>query len=160
MLFKENVPPDCGCTVNIDPFYGNSKNRILIRYSDVLLFKAEALIELGQYQAALPLINQVRERAASSNSFTGSYAGNSLIHKYEPGVNCTWNQDFARKALRWERRLEFAMEGSRFFDLVRWGITTETMNTYYARKNQKILLLQAGFDHGIEEYCPNSSCPS
>lgn len=152
---KENVPPDCGCTVNIDPFYGNSKNRILIRYSDVLLIKAEALIEMGQYQAALPLINQVRERAAASNNFTGSYAGNNLIHKYEPGVNCTWNQDFARKALRWERRLEFAMEGSRFFDLVRWGITAETMNSYYAvEKTKRAFYSQAGFDHGIEEYCP------
>ncbi len=152
---KENVPPDCGCTVNIDPFYGNSKNRILIRYSDVLLIKAEALIELGQYQAALPLINQVRERASASNSFTGSYAGNNLINKYEPGVNCTWSQDFARKALRWERRLEFAMEGSRFFDLVRWGIAAETMNSYYAvEKTKRAFYSQAGFDHGIEEYCP------
>lgn len=152
---KENVPPDCGCTVNIDPFYGNSKNRILIRYSDVLLIKAEALIEMGQYQAALPLINQVRERASASNSFTGSYANNNLIHKYEPGVNCTWDQEFARKALRWERRLEFAMEGSRFFDLVRWGITAETMNSYYAvEKTKRAFYSQAGFDHGIEEYCP------
>lgn len=152
---KENVPPDCGCTVNIDPFYGNSKNRILIRYADVLLIKAEALIEMGQHQAALPLINQVRERASASNNFTGSYAINNLIHKYEPGVNCTWDQEFARKALRWERRLEFAMEGSRFFDLVRWGIAAETMNSYYAvEKTKRAFYSQAGFDHGIEEYCP------
>ncbi|MET3037559.1 RagB/SusD family nutrient uptake outer membrane protein [Chryseobacterium sp. NRRL B-14859] len=152
---KENVPPGCGCTVNIDPFYGNSKNRILIRYSDVLLIKAEALIEMGQHQAALPLINQVRERAAASTHFTGSYTSNNFIHQYEPGVNCTWNQDFARKALRWERRLEFAMEGSRFFDLVRWGITAETMNSYYAvEKTKRTYYSQAGFDHGKEEYCP------
>jgi len=152
---KENVPVGCGCTVNVDPFYGNSKNRIIIRYSDVLLMKAEALIELGQSNEALPLINQVRQRAANSTVLTGSYTSNNLISKYEPGVNCTWNQDFARKALRWERRMEFAMEGSRFFDLVRWGTTAGTMNTYYSgEKTKRSYYSQAGFDHGIEEYCP------
>ncbi|MGC4128132.1 MAG: RagB/SusD family nutrient uptake outer membrane protein [Bergeyella sp.] len=152
---KENVPVDCGCTVNLDPFYGNSKNRIVIRYSDVLLIKAEALIELGQYTDALPLINQVRARAAASTVLTGSYTSNNVISQYEPGVNCTWTQDFARTALRWERRLEFAMEGSRFFDLVRWGITSTTMNTYYStEKTKRSYYSDAGFDHGIEEYCP------
>lgn len=152
---KENVPVGCGCTVNIDPFYGNSKNRIIIRYSDVLLMKAEALIELGRSTEALPLINQVRQRASESTILTGSYTSNNLISKYEPGVNCTWNQDFARKALRWERRMEFAMEGFRFFDLVRWGVTSQTMNSYYAtEKTKRSYYSQAGFDHGIEEYCP------
>lgn len=152
---KENVPPGCSCSVNIDPFYGNSKNRIIIRYSDVLLIKAEALIEMGQQQAALPLINQVRKRAAASNHFTGGYTDNNLIHEYEPGVNCVWSLDFARKALRWERRMEFAMEGSRFFDLVRWGIATETMNSYFAvEKTKRSYYSEAAFDHGKEEYCP------
>lgn len=152
---KENVPVGCGCTVNLDPFYANSKNRIIIRYSDVLLMKAEALIELGQQDAALPLINQVRSRAGSSTVLTGSYTSNNLISQYEPGVNCTWSQDFARKALRWERRMEFAMEGNRFFDLVRWGNATETLNSFYAvEKTRRSYYSQAGFDHGIEEYCP------
>lgn len=152
---KENVPVGCSCSVNVDPFYGNSKNRIIIRYSDVLLMKAEALIEMGQQDAALPLINQVRSRAGASTVLTGSYTSNNLISKYEPGVNCTWSQDFARKALRWERRMEFAMEGNRFFDLVRWGNTAETLNSYYAvEKTRRSYYSQAGFDHGIEEYCP------
>ena len=117
--------------------------------------KAEALIELGQASQALPLINQVRQRAANSTVLTGSYTSNNFISKYEPGVNCTWNQDFARKALRWERRMEFAMEGSRFFDLVRWGVAAGTMNTYYSgEKTKRTYYSQAGFDHGIEEYCP------
>lgn len=117
--------------------------------------KAEALIELNQINEALPLINQVRQRAANSTLLTGNYTSNNLISKYQPGVNCTWNQEFARKALRWERRMEFAMEGSRFFDLVRWGVATGTMNTYYAvEKTKRFYYSQAGFDHGIEEYCP------
>ena len=51
--------------------------------------------------------------------------------------------------------MEFAMEGSRFFDLVRWGITAPTMNAYYSgEKWKRTYYNQAGFDHGIEEYCP------
>lgn len=152
---KENVPADCGCTVNIDPFYGNSKNRIIIRYSDVLLMKAEALIEMGQPLAALPLINQVRARAAASTTLTGSYTSNNLISQYQPGVNCTWTQDYARQALRYERRLEFAMEGNRFFDLVRWGVAEPVMNTYFAtEKTRRSYYAQANFTHGIAEFCP------
>lgn len=152
---KENVPPDCSCFVNIDPFYGNSKNRIVIRYADVLLMRAEALIELGQQNEALPLINEVRARAAKSTTLTSSYTSNNSISEYVDGENCNWSQDFARQALRWERRLEFAMEGNRFFDLVRWGIATETLNTYYTEeKTKRSYYSDAGFDHGKEEYLP------
>lgn len=152
---KENVAPDCGCFVNIDPFYGNSKNRIVIRYADILLMRAEAYIELGQYMEALPLINEVRTRAAASTTLTGDYTTNNLIATYQDGVNCTWTQDFARQALRWERRLEFAMEGSRFFDLVRWGTAAETMNAYYAEeKTKRAYYTEANFDAHKEEYCP------
>lgn len=152
---KENVAPDCSCYVNIDPFYGNSKNRIVIRYADMLLMRAEALIELGRQNEALPLINEIRARAAKSTTLTSSYTSNNFINEYEDGVNCNWTQDFARQALRWERRLEFAMEGNRFFDLVRWGIATETLNTYYTEEKTKVSYYQdAGFDQGKEEYCP------
>ncbi len=152
---KENVPVGCNCTVNIDPFYGNAKNRIQIRYADVLLMRAEALIETGQQDQALPLINQVRNRAANSTGLISGYATNTNISPYINGQNCTWTQDFARQALRWERRLEFAMEGSRFFDLVRWGIADEVMNTYYAgEKSKRAYYNDAYFDRNKEEYCP------
>lgn len=151
---KENVAPSCSCVVNIDPFYGNSKNRIQIRYADVLLFRAEALIELGQQAEALPLINEVRNRAAQSTGRL-TYVTNFKINPYVDGVNCTWTQDFARKALRFERRLEFAMEGSRFFDLVRWGVTEEVMNTFYeGEKSKRSYYSDAHFDAEKEEYCP------
>ncbi|MFD0990337.1 RagB/SusD family nutrient uptake outer membrane protein [Mariniflexile jejuense] len=152
---KENVSPNCGsCFVNIDPFYGNSKNRIQIRYADVLLMRAEALIELGQFNDALPIINQIRNRASQSTGFIG-YANNLNVSPYINGVNCTWTQDFARQALRWERRLEFAMEGSRFFDLVRWGIAAETLNKYYLEEKDEVEYYSgAKFDSAREEYCP------
>ncbi len=151
---KENVDPSCDCFVNIDPFYGNTKNRALIRYADVVLFRAEALIELGRQNEALPLINQIRERAQKSVNFI-SYAPNLDISLYQPGVNCTWNQDFARQALRWERRLEFAMEGSRFFDLVRWGIAANVMSDFFKTESNRISYYKnAQFTKNKNEYIP------
>lgn len=152
---KENVAPDCDCFVNIDPFYGNSKNRIQIRYADVILMRAEALIELGRHKEALPLINQIRNRAGESTTLIDGYATNTKVALYEDGVNCNWTQDFARKAMRFERRLEFAMEGSRFFDLVRWGVAEDVLNTYYEEeKSKRIYYSEAHFDGAAEEYCP------
>lgn len=151
---KENVAPSCSCVVNIDPFYGNSKNRIQIRYADVILMRAEALIELGRQSEALPLINQIRERAAQSTGRL-TYVKNFKINTYVDGSNCNWTQDFARKALRWERRLELAMEGNRFFDLVRWGVTDEVLNKFYNEEKTKRTYYQdAFFDAHKEEYCP------
>ncbi|NDV96867.1 RagB/SusD family nutrient uptake outer membrane protein [Dysgonomonas sp. 521] len=151
---KENVDPSCDCFVNIDPFYGNTKNRALIRYADVVLFRAEALIELGRQGEALPLINQIRERAQKSVDYV-SYAPNLNISLYIPGTNCTWNQDFARQALRWERRLEFAMEGSRFFDLVRWGIAANVMSDFFKTESNRISYYKnAQFTKNKNEYIP------
>lgn len=127
---KENVDPASEYYVKTGPWYANSKNTIVIRYADVLLMRAEALIELNRQAEALPLINQIRNRAKISTNLI-SFASNLNIQPYEDGVNCTWTKDYARKALRWERRLEFAMEGSRFFDLVRWGVADSVMNSYY-----------------------------
>jgi len=152
---KENVSPNCGCVVNIDPFYGNSKNRIQIRYADVLLMRAEALIELGQQAEALAIVNQVRNRAANSTALISGYESNASVSPYIDGVNCTWTQDYARRAMRFERRLELAMEGNRFFDLVRWGVAAEVLNDYYGEeKTKRAYYSDAYFDKNKEEYCP------
>lgn len=151
---KENVDPDCDCFVNIDPFYANSKNRILIRYADVLLMRAEALIELNRQAEALPLINQLRARAGQSTDYI-YYAPEMEIDLYEDGKNCTWTQDFARKAMRWERRLELAMEGNRFFDLVRWGVADSVINEFYKTEALKrSYYANASFEKGKHEYLP------
>lgn len=143
------------------PFMSSSKNWAIIRYSDVLLMKAEALIEMGMQDQALPLINQVRTRAANSTSMLvradGKPTSNYKIGIYQPGVNCTWTQDYARQALRFERRLEFAMEGYRFFDLVRWGIAAEYLNNYFAVEQTRTAHLQgAFFTKNRDEYLPIS----
>ena len=143
----------------VGPFYGSAKNIDIIRYADVLLWQAEALIELGRQDEALPLINQVRARAKNSTQRTrfanGTAPSNYNISEYVNGVNINWTQANARKALQWERRLEFATEGHRFFDLVRWGIAAETLNAYLdVEKTRRTFLSAAKFTKGRDEYLP------
>lgn len=156
---KEQQLPDCSCFLKLGPFIGTSVNIDFIRYADVLLMKAEALIELGRQDEALPLINQVRARAKASTerlkNADGSNPSNYRIEEYIPGTNINWTQENARKALQWERRLEFAMESPRFFDLVRWGIAEETLNAYLAEeKTKRDYLSGAHFTAGRDEYLP------
>ncbi len=159
LSMKETVLPGDAAFKKFPPFMSSGKNWAIIRYADVLLFKAEALIELGRQLEAVPLINQVRQRAANSESLLKQANGNSIsnykIDTYKPGVNCVWTQDYARQALRFERRLEFAMEGYRFFDLVRWGIAAEYMNSYFTvEKTRKSHLQDAVFKKNRDEYMP------
>ena len=138
------------------PFIGSSKNIDIIRYDDVLLIQAEAYIELGQQNMALPLINQIRRRAAASTGRLKKADG-SLPSKYniKEYSSAGWTQDYARKALQWERRLEFATESPRFFDLVRWGIAEKTLNAYIDKeKTRRPFLATAKFTAGRDEYLP------
>jgi starch-binding outer membrane protein, SusD/RagB family len=138
-------------------FMGSAMNFSIIRYDDVLLMQAEALIELNRQLEALPLINLIRNRAKNSTGLlkylNGTYISNYNIQPYVNGVNCNWTKDYARKALQFERRLEFAMEGPRFFDLVRWGIAAETLNKHFSiEKNRFVFLAKANFTKGRDEY--------
>ncbi len=94
---------------------------LIMRYADVLLMYAEAKIELGQIDdSVLDAINQVRARAYGVNS--------SMTDSY-PAVTST-DQATLRKALRIERRMEFAKEGRRYMDLVRWDLAKKALNSY------------------------------
>ena len=150
---KEQQAPDCSCYVKEGPFVGTSKNVDFIRYADVLLWKAEALIQLDRWDEALPIINQIRARAASSTQRPLD-AGASDI--YNVGVYTSFpTKEFAWKALKFERRLEFGMEGPRFFDLVRWGEAEPTLNAYLAEESTKRdFLINASFTAGRDEYYP------
>lgn len=155
---KEQQAADCSCYKKEGPFMGVSKNIDIIRYADVLLMQAEAYIELGQQDMARPLINEVRKRASESTAKTrfadGTAPSNYMISEYD-GSNLAWTQDNARKALQWERRLEFALESPRFFDLVRWGIAEPVLNAYLEKeKTRKDFLNEAHFTAGRDEYFP------
>ncbi|MGM9829628.1 MAG: RagB/SusD family nutrient uptake outer membrane protein [Muribaculaceae bacterium] len=116
------------------PWGASALNFCLIRYADILLLKAEALIETNSsLDTARQLINMVRAKA--DRSIDGSYTPvelNPMKANYYVGQYPAegWNQDYARKAVRMERRLELAMEGNRWFDLVRWGNVLEVVNNY------------------------------
>lgn len=155
---KEQQAADCACYKKEGPFIGTSKNIDIIRYADVLLMQAEAYIELGQPDKARPLINEVRARAAQSTGRTkladGTFPSNYNISEYD-GNNLEWTKENARIALQWERRLEFALESPRFFDLVRWGIAEKTLNAYLAKeKVRRTFLNEAHFTSGRDEYYP------
>ncbi|MFA9391590.1 MAG: RagB/SusD family nutrient uptake outer membrane protein [Prolixibacteraceae bacterium] len=155
---KEAQPADITGFYKNGPFIGTSKNIDIIRYDDVLLMKAEALIELGKQDDARPIINLVRERAASSTTRL-VYSDGSPVSNYKIGLyndsNLAWTQDNARMALRWERRLELALESSRFFDLVRWGIAEQVLNDYLKVEKERRDYLSVGqFTAGRDEYYP------
>ena len=121
----------------------NANNYAFIRYADVLLWAAEAEVEVGDLNRARELVNMVRSRAANPEGFVmradGTPAANYEISTYDD----PWtDKEFARKAVRFERRLELAMEGHRFFDLVRWGIAEQTLDAYLAVESTKRTYLQ------------------
>lgn len=135
---KGMIDPTSADMVKGFPWGASGLNFNLIRYSEVLLWKAEALIESdGDLEVARGLINQVRGKA--KRSIDKFYAPRDIDvtkvnYKVEEYPTTGWTKDYARKALRMERRLELAMEGHRWFDLVRWGVSVEVVNKYYSQE--------------------------
>lgn len=140
-------------------FWGNvttTNNVNLIRYADVLLWAAEVEIEIGDLNKARVYINTVRTRAADQSGWVKKEDGSPAAN-YKTGLyTANWtDQSLARKALRYERMLELAMEGHRFFDLVRWGIADTEINTYLQKeKTLRSYLNGAVFKKGKSEYFP------
>ena len=150
---KDQELPSCSCFRQYLAFFMISRNTDQIRWAEVLLWKAEILIELGRQDEALPIINSLRRRAANSTAWInfpdGSPTGTWVIGEY----TTMGDQDRARQILRKERRLEFAFESKRFFDLVRWGITEEVLDEYFAiERVRRPYLIDANFTSGRDEY--------
>jgi hypothetical protein len=121
-----------------------------------MLWLAECEVEVGDLNKARALVNQLRKRASNPEGFvklaSGQPAGNYVVNEY--AVQWT-DKDEARNAVRVEHRLEFAMEGHRFFDLVRWCIADQTMNNYLTVESTKRTYLRgAAFVKGKHEYYP------
>ena len=164
-----------------------ASNVNLIRYSDLLLWDAECEIEVGNPDQALAYVNMVRNRIANRpetwvyknptafpkgtpdpNFDPASYtykirtipAANYLIKPYPAGAFT--DKNYAMNAIRFERRLEFAMEGMRFFDLQRWNSDTQypmdmsaVLNAYVAVEKTRASIFAvnptASFTKGTNE---------
>lgn len=101
-----------------------------IRYADVLLMYAEALIESGgDKQEAANYINMVRERASNSSRVDKEATSRVMKIANKPLPTVTADSDL-RKAVRHERRVELALEYHRLYDLMRWNSLITTMNEY------------------------------
>jgi len=131
----------------------NANNYRAIRFADILLMRAEVAVEENDLATALTIVNQIRARAATEvvKNADGTPAANYLVKPYAAFAN----QEYARKAVRFERRIELAMEGHRHFDLVRWGNADVVLNAYIAKEKLKRTYLNgAVFVKGKSEYFP------
>jgi len=136
--------------------YVNALNYYIIRYAEVVLWRAEAAVEINKLEEARTLVNQIRNRAATSayvKTLDGS--ANAANYNIKPYSTIWTDQTTARTAVHLENRLEMAMEGHRFFNLVRWGKADTVLNTYLSvEKTRRTHLTNAVFTKGKNEYFP------
>jgi len=135
--------PDIGYFELAHPSRGPLNNR-QIRFSDVLLMYAEANMELGNDAPAIAALNRVRQRVdmPTFGNYSISINGGA---PFSPDL---------RTAIRHERRMELAMEGHRWFDLVRWGIAKQTMDAYAATLSAEERNHKGTFIEGVHELLP------
>ena len=156
---KQNVDPALtdSYLYLCDSQWASSMNRIVLRYADVLLMRAEAQAQLGQTAEAIALVNQIRERAAqmATNSVVSNYPNKYGVHYAVGKYSGSYSKDEAMKIIKMERRLELAMESERFFDLVRWGDAATVLNKYYSTESEKMNFLSGSqFTANKNEYLP------
>lgn len=123
--YSKKRAPWANITSEVDPQWNYETNERMIRYADVLLMCAEAYLQSGTGDP-LPLINDVRERAY-----------------LDPLTSVTMDD------IKLERRLELAMEGHRFFDLVRWGDASTELGElgFEENKNEVFPIPQSEIDN-------------
>ena len=153
---KQNVDPALiGQYLIKGSYWASSMNRIVFRFADVLLMRAEAYAQLGQADEAVKLVNQVRTRAAQSTQMIGNYPSLYGVKFYVTNYKGSYSKEQAIKIVKMERRLEFGMECERFFDLVRWGDAAAVLNKYYAEEVPHCAIYsQAHFTADKDEYLP------
>lgn len=156
VTLKQNVDPALiGEYLIKGSYWASSMNRIVFRYADVLLMRAEAYAQLGQPDQAVNLVNQLRTRAAGSTQMISNYQSAYGVKMYVANYKGTYTKDVAVRMVKMERRLELAMESERFFDLVRWGDAATVINKYYAEEiDNNAFYGEAHFTANKNEYLP------
>ncbi|MCI6197578.1 MAG: RagB/SusD family nutrient uptake outer membrane protein [Prevotella sp.] len=157
---KEVPQRSKGETYN-SPWQAFDMNDYVFRYSDVMLMRAEALIETGKLEEARSIINDIRQRAKNSVAKHIQYAADQCEIALYPDTYFK-DKETARKCLQWERRLELAMENCRYFDLRRWGIASKTLNAYFETEKNDVYdgqtyaqyLKDAHYTPGKNEFYP------
>lgn len=148
---------------------GSAINCIIIRFADVLLMAAECEAQIGSLNTAEQYVNRVRARAANKVGWVYKYnddddplsgfsdvpAANYKVNEYPAGDFAAGGKDYSLNAIYYERKIELAMEGSRFFDLVRWGIAEKEINAYFSYQGKLTSDVRRGkFIAGKNEYYP------
>ena len=141
-----------------------NNNFRMLKFSSVVLWLAECEAELGNLAAAETYVNMIRSRAKTGSVQDASV--NYVINPYPAGTFAAKGKDYSLNAIYMENRLEFAMEGHRFFDLVRWGIAAPYLNKYLAEEsksgtdmsgrtyNKRLYLVGRSFAAGKNDYFP------
>jgi len=161
-LNKKNIPnnADRGSLTVPTSAGSSAKNFHLIRYADILLLYAEALIETGDLTEAGKYINQVRARAAKAyvravdentmEPASSTYELDDLVNS-KKGADAAGNyriglypdsqfagKESATKALRFERHIELGLEGHKWFDLARWGVAKDELTAFLDYEKTKL----------------------
>ena len=128
---------------------------------------AEAEAKTGNLNTALDYVNLIRGRMADNSQhwlkdyfdpenpldgFTQDYAANYNIERYPEGYFTSEEQ--AMEVIMYERRIELAMEGHRFFDLVRWGVAQEVLNNFIDYEGQITTDVRGGDFNSNDVYFP------
>lgn len=135
-------------------------NYRVYRYAHILLWRAECAVEENDLETARNLVNQVRTRASDDfvmgrvTTYAFDPETEIQVDWSEPAANYSLNtyesfpsQEYAREAVRMELRLETALEGNRFFDLVRWGIADEVLPVFIEKDAAfRVFMQGASFD--------------
>lgn len=156
VTLKQNVDPALiGSYLIRGSFWASPMNRIVFRYADVILERAEAEAQLGNASEAVRLVNEIRTRAAGSTQMIADYPNRYGVKLYCKNYTGSYSKDEALRIVKMERRLELAMESERFFDLVRWGEASKVLNDYFAAEKERVTFLSdAVFTANKNEYLP------
>ena len=159
VTLKQYVDPDCGYMVK-GSWWGTPMNRIVFRYADVLLERAEAYAQLaikgeGDAKQAINIVNDIRKRAKQSTGMIANYPSDYGVKFNISTYDGNYSAEETLKIVKMERRLEMGMESERFFDLVRWGEAEKVLNKYFAEEaNNCSIYGDAHFTANKNEYLP------